>query len=125
LLAEQASEHFVFSHGRHLAARGSEHPEAKGSTLKPGSPGGDFALIPLERSLFKLRLHPGLFLVSRRASRVTNCGHTPIAAPGIPSEAILDLERHPRAIGQHQGTVNQLVLKAVHLAESKLLVIRH
>jgi hypothetical protein len=34
--------------------------------LKPGSPGGDFALIPLERSLFKLRLHPGLFLVSRR-----------------------------------------------------------
>lgn len=50
----------------------------------------------------------------------------PIAPTGgIPSESILHLERYPCAGGQHEGPVEQLILKPVYLAESKLLVICH
>lgn len=42
---------------------------------------------------------------------------------GAPAEAILHFKGHPRAIGQQEGTVDQLVLEAVYLTESELLAV--
>lgn len=42
---------------------------------------------------------------------------------GAPAEAILHFKGHPRAIGQYEGAVDQLVLEAVYLAESKFLAV--
>lgn len=42
---------------------------------------------------------------------------------GTPAEAILHFKGNPRAIGQQEGAVDQLVLEAVYRAESKLLAV--